>query len=643
MLSQTKGEKRMKRPTCFNGLLVIATLIMVHAEWVQSHPLHTRFDPAPPESNLRPRRSTRDINDNLLMFLMSFGYLPQSDLETGNLRTEDQVRDAIKTMQAFAHIPVTGIVDEATRELMKKPRCGLPDINSDSYRAKRSLGSREEHETRHKLRHQASRTTRNKRYTVQGQRWHYTNLTWSLRRGAKSSDMENGQIRYQVHRALNLWQSASRLTFTEVNHDDADIRVSFHSGFHNDGYPFDGKGTLLAHAFFPGSGLGGDAHFDDEEPWVPDEANQNSELSFFAVAAHEFGHSLGLSHSSVQGAIMFPYYQSVDGNYSLHSDDITGIQAIYGSRNEGRVTNPALRPTTTTTTTRTPRLPDKPEIPTKPTHPTKKPIHPPKPHPRPPHAGRKPSTCDTSYDAISIIRRELFIFKDKYFWRIGPNGLEANYPVEIERFWNNLSSNLSHIDAIYEKPSGQREMVIFIGKQYWIYPNNDQGRGPFPLTDLGLPANLEKLDAAFVWGHNGKTYFFSGTMYWRFDEETGKVELDYPRDMSMWKGVPYNIDAVFQHTNGKTYFFKGKVFWEFNDRRMRVANPTPSLSAPYWMSCPTGMQTLEEDLNAANSEGRYQVVDIIASSKTISASPAAGLQWCLFSCLLLWWFVDDSW
>jgi predicted Zn-dependent protease len=53
-------------------------------------------------------------------------------------------------------------------------------------------------------------------------------------------------------------------------------------------------------------------------------------LSFFAVAAHEFGHSLGLSHSSVQGAIMFPYYQSVDGSFLLHSDDITGIQAIYG-------------------------------------------------------------------------------------------------------------------------------------------------------------------------------------------------------------------------------------------------------------------------------------------------------------------------
>lgn len=30
---------------------------------------------------------------------MTFGYLPQSDLETGNLRTEHQVRDAIKTLQ----------------------------------------------------------------------------------------------------------------------------------------------------------------------------------------------------------------------------------------------------------------------------------------------------------------------------------------------------------------------------------------------------------------------------------------------------------------------------------------------------------------------------------------------------------------
>lgn len=52
--------------------------------------------------------------------------------------------------------------------------------------------------------------------------------------------------------------------------------------------------------------------------------------SLFAVAAHEFGHSLGLAHSSVRGALMYPWYQGISQNYELPEDDKNGIQQMYG-------------------------------------------------------------------------------------------------------------------------------------------------------------------------------------------------------------------------------------------------------------------------------------------------------------------------
>jgi matrix metalloproteinase-16 (membrane-inserted) len=42
-------------------------------------------------------------------------------------------------LQKYGHISQTGVIDEATRELLKKPRCGNPDfeIKSGQRRQKR--------------------------------------------------------------------------------------------------------------------------------------------------------------------------------------------------------------------------------------------------------------------------------------------------------------------------------------------------------------------------------------------------------------------------------------------------------------------------------------------------------------------------
>jgi predicted Zn-dependent protease len=50
----------------------------------------------------------------------------------------------------------------------------------------------------------------------------------------------------------------------------------------------------------------------------------------FTVAAHEFGHILGLDHSNVDTALMDPYYHGYTPNYTMKSDDRAAIVQLYG-------------------------------------------------------------------------------------------------------------------------------------------------------------------------------------------------------------------------------------------------------------------------------------------------------------------------
>lgn len=77
--------------------------------------------------------------------------------------------------------------------------------------------------------------------------------------------------------------------------------------------------------------MAADTHFDDSETWTLSERQTNAQpLDLVTVAAHEFGHALGLDHTQVAGSLMLSIYSG--SHRSLGFDDKAGIQSLYGAK-----------------------------------------------------------------------------------------------------------------------------------------------------------------------------------------------------------------------------------------------------------------------------------------------------------------------
>lgn len=138
-------------------------------------------------------------------------------------------------------------------------------------------------------------------------------------------------IKAVFKRAFSKWASVIPVSFIETDdYDFADIRIGFYSGDHGDGEPFDGVLGVLAHSFSPESGK---FHLDAAETWAVDFGSEKSPVAvdLESVAVHEIGHLLGLTHSPVKEAVMYPTLKPRDKKVDLALDDIQGVQALYGS------------------------------------------------------------------------------------------------------------------------------------------------------------------------------------------------------------------------------------------------------------------------------------------------------------------------
>jgi len=95
--------------------------------------------------------------------------------------------------------------------------------------------------------------------------------------------------------------------------------------------------STLGVAILTGSGTRlteGDVIFNSAYTWhrYRGDFQSGKPAEFRRVALHEFGHVLGLGHELNKSSIMNPYVGDI---YELQSDDIAGVQALYGSNSGG--------------------------------------------------------------------------------------------------------------------------------------------------------------------------------------------------------------------------------------------------------------------------------------------------------------------
>ncbi|OXA40439.1 Interstitial collagenase [Folsomia candida] len=525
-----------------------------------------------------------------MMYLERFGYIERDDMPRSM-----EMKEAVPPLMAFQKmcgIDQTGELDTKTVEMMNTPRCG----NKDMMRV--PLQNYSDDDDSYYL-----ETNRVQRYVLNQHRLKWTKRSVTYRMGMFSQEMQKHvtekQVLDAIHTAFQMWSDVTNLDFAyRPKEKRVDIELSFTTRNHpQDGYPFDGPGQVLAHAFPPGeSSISGDVHFEDEENWHV-HSPKGTDVLF--VAVHEIGHALGLSHSSTKGAIMAAFYGGYHPKLKLHQDDIDGIQAIYGKREvlrpqkilpqqtappptttTPRTTTTTPRTTTTTTTT-TPRtttttMTTTPRTTTTTLPPTTrywKDVEVDERWKTPkisgnPNTGR-PDLCQGGkIDAITTLNdNKIYVFKGAYVFQISPTGegVLPGWPNHIGYTFPGLETNL---DAAATRENGKQILEIH---RHQDGPWLSESYGP------SLPWNSGPCRLSFR------------DKFWRFDpKKKPHVSPFYPLPTHIW-GFRHGVDAAFTAPNGELYFFHDSLYYRLDATTFKIAAtsspPYPRSSLVSWFGC----------------------------------------------------------
>ncbi|KAF7657313.1 hypothetical protein LDENG_00028930 [Lucifuga dentata] len=109
-----------------------------------------------------------------MSYLQKFYHLDPHGGLGGRTSGPDSVSAKLEEMQQFFGLQITGKLNAATLELMKKPRCGIPDIKVGLF-------------------------------ATHGARWNKNDLTYRIEN--YTQDMSMSEIDYAIEKALDVWAS----------------------------------------------------------------------------------------------------------------------------------------------------------------------------------------------------------------------------------------------------------------------------------------------------------------------------------------------------------------------------------------------------------------------------------------------------
>ncbi|KAG9449642.1 hypothetical protein H6P81_009607 [Aristolochia fimbriata] len=321
----------------FLAAAILIAVVLATAVSVSGHPGHDiNITSSPWDSFNELVGCHRGVNQtglaNLKQYFHYFGYIPENDPNSDDT-FDDILENAIKTYQRNFNLNVSGVLDAATVAQVVRPRCGVPDIVNGTTTMNSGKSSKTQRGSGGVVHSVAHFSFFPDRPTWGDKR----DLTYYLDSSSSSSQQIVDAQRMSVifSRAFSRWSAVTPLTFRETDtRSSADIRVGFYSDDHGDGEPFDGLLGTLAHAFSPPDGR---LHLDAAENWNvnSDDSVGFTQVDLESVAVHEIGHLLGLGHSSVEEAIMYPSITSGSRRVDLAADDVDGIQELYGSNPNG--------------------------------------------------------------------------------------------------------------------------------------------------------------------------------------------------------------------------------------------------------------------------------------------------------------------